>query len=294
MPAVTVIIATYNRSRVLRCALESLRAQTFRDFEAWVVGDACTDDSEAVVASFGDARMHWANLPARAGTQSGPNNEGLRRATGEYVAYLGHDDLWLPWHLETLVDVARREGADFAHAGVVFIGPEGPREVYGNAKTRAQVSVAPPSGWMHRRSTGERVGFWKMPADEPIGVDVGFQARAFEAGCRFAGTRNMSVLKFPSPWWRTYATDAAFPQQDYLSRMKADAARLQRNVLTDLALVYARRVDEPTVSSALKSALRAFQRRAGERYGVERWPLSQYLRWRTRRRRARAQQQRGL
>jgi glycosyltransferase involved in cell wall biosynthesis len=291
---VSVIIATYNRSRVLRCALESLRAQTFADFEAWIVGDACTDDSEAVVAAFRDGRLNWVNLPSRAGTQSGPNNEGLRRATREYVAYLGHDDLWLPWHLETLVATAARANADFAYASVVFIGPDGPREIYGDRKTRAQVSVAPPSGWMHRRGVAERVGFWRLPHEESVGVDVGFQARAFEAGLRFEPTTNATVLKFPSPWWRTYAADAAFPQQDFLARMHDDPARLQREVLTALALQYARRMDAPSVRGGLKSALRSLQREAGERYGVDRWPLAQYLRWRARRRRARSQRDRGL
>jgi len=294
MPLVTVIVPTYNRSRVLRCALESLRDQTYRDFETWIIGDACTDDSEAVVASFHDPRFHWTNLPQRCGSQSGPNNEGLGRAAGTFVAYLGHDDLWLPWHLETLVETATREGADFAHAGVIFIGPEGPREAYGDTKARAQVSVAPPSGWLHRRSIVETCGPWRGVPDEPIGVDVGFQARAFLAGFRFAPTHNMSVLKFPSPWWRTYAADAAFPQADYLARMKDDAARLHREVLTALVLRYARRVDTPSVSLGVKSALRAVQRRAGEWYGVDRWPLSQYLRWRVRRRRRRAQTARGL
>ena len=55
-PRVTVVVATYNRSNVLRYALDSLVAQSHSDWEAVIVGDRCTDDSEAVVASFGDAR----------------------------------------------------------------------------------------------------------------------------------------------------------------------------------------------------------------------------------------------
>src|SRR2546423_11256336 len=103
MPAVTVITAAYNSSRTLKCALTSLRDQTFADFEAWIIGDCCTDDSERVIRSFRDDCLHWANLPEHAGTQSAPNNEGFRRAGGPYIAYLGQDDLWLPWHLSSLV-----------------------------------------------------------------------------------------------------------------------------------------------------------------------------------------------
>jgi glycosyltransferase involved in cell wall biosynthesis len=66
-------------------------------------GDACTDDSAELVASYRDPRLHWFNLPTNSGYQSAPHNEGLRRARGRYVAYLNHDDLWLPNHLERLV-----------------------------------------------------------------------------------------------------------------------------------------------------------------------------------------------
>ncbi|HHX98562.1 MAG TPA: glycosyltransferase, partial [Lentisphaerae bacterium] len=65
-PEVSIITSTYNRSAVLRRAIESVRAQ--RDFDNWemcVVGDCTPDDSEAVVASFGDPRLRFYNLPVK-------------------------------------------------------------------------------------------------------------------------------------------------------------------------------------------------------------------------------------
>ncbi len=50
-PRVTVIIATYNRARLLAHAVESVRRQTISDWELLVGGDACTNDSAAVVAA---------------------------------------------------------------------------------------------------------------------------------------------------------------------------------------------------------------------------------------------------
>src|SRR3954469_5228985 len=100
VPRVTVIIATYNWSNVLPYSIGSVLRQTFTDFELLVVGDGCTDDSEQVVASIDDPRVRWINLSANTRHQSGPNNEGLRQARGMLIAYLGHDDLWLPHHLE--------------------------------------------------------------------------------------------------------------------------------------------------------------------------------------------------
>ncbi|MGE3958193.1 MAG: glycosyltransferase family 2 protein [Vicinamibacterales bacterium] len=293
MPRVSVVIATYNSSRVLRCALQSVCAQTYDDFDVWIVGDACTDDSAAVVEAFGDRRLHWVNLPSRVGGQYGPNNEGLRRASGEFIAYLGHDDLWFPWHLASVMAVVDQTGADFAYGGVVFMGPEGPREVYGNRKERAQVSVSPPSGWLHRRAIVDTCGPWRPPAVESIGTDVGFQARAFLAGYRFEPSRRVSVLKFPSHWWTLYARND-YPQETYLGRMRDDVDGLLRDVLNDLVFTYAERCDTPTVTAALARAFRAVERELGERYGVDRWPLSQYLRWRSARRRRRALVDRGL
>jgi glycosyltransferase involved in cell wall biosynthesis len=95
-PLVTVAIATYNCSDMLRWTLESVRNQDLANFEAWVVGDACSDDSGEVVAALGDPRFRWRNRERRSGSQTMPNNDALRLARGRYVAYLGHDDLWLP------------------------------------------------------------------------------------------------------------------------------------------------------------------------------------------------------
>ena len=66
-PHVSIVIATYNRSNVLRFAIESVRAQTVADFELIVIGDACTDDTAAVVNGFGDPRIRFENLPRNIG-----------------------------------------------------------------------------------------------------------------------------------------------------------------------------------------------------------------------------------
>src|SRR5437764_794116 len=107
IPSVSVIIATYNWSAALKCAIRSVLDQTLQDFELLIVGDACTDDTEQVVRSFDDARIKWFNLTKNHGSQYAPNNFGLKQAKAYYIAYLGHDDLWWPTHLTSLVETAR-------------------------------------------------------------------------------------------------------------------------------------------------------------------------------------------
>src|SRR4029078_7901504 len=111
----TVIMATFNQSQVLPYSIGSVIDQTWTDWELLVIRDGGTDDSGRVVAAIGDPRVRWIDLQPGTGHQYGPNNEGLRQARGEIVAYLGHDDLWLPHHLSLAVH-AIDTGADFVHA----------------------------------------------------------------------------------------------------------------------------------------------------------------------------------
>ncbi len=99
-PRVSIIIATRNRARLLREALESLRAQTFTDFEAIVIDDGFTDDTREVVGSFHD-RFRYIHQANRG--RSHARNRGLERARGRYVAFLDDDDLLRPNKLEIQV-----------------------------------------------------------------------------------------------------------------------------------------------------------------------------------------------
>ena len=107
-PTISIITATYNCSHILRYAIASVLNSDFDDWELIVVGDHCTDDTEACVAGFDDDRIRFFNLEVNSGQQATPNNFGLSKARGEYVCYLNHDDLFLPWHLSTMLEAARR------------------------------------------------------------------------------------------------------------------------------------------------------------------------------------------
>lgn len=157
-PRVTVVLATFNRSNVLRHTLTSLLSQTVADFEAIVVGDACTDDTAAVVASFSDSRLVFRNLAANVGDQSGPNNIGMAAARAPAIAFLNHDDLWFPDHLErglALLDA----GADVALAG--FVSAPAPERVVAPTGAYSPHQNVPASAWIFRAGLRETVGPWR-------------------------------------------------------------------------------------------------------------------------------------
>jgi glycosyltransferase involved in cell wall biosynthesis len=196
MPRVTVIIATFNWSSVLPYSIGSVLRQTMSDFEVLVVGDGCTDDSEAVVASIGDPRVRWINLPSNTGHQSGPNNEGLRQAKGELIAYLGHDDLWLPHHLSSLVTAIERSDAGMVHSLIACVSPDG--EVIPASLWPEKGLWGPPSCTLHRKLVTETAGGWRDYREIDVPPEVDLWRRVRDAGFQFMFVPRLTAIKFPA------------------------------------------------------------------------------------------------
>jgi glycosyltransferase involved in cell wall biosynthesis len=222
-PRVTVIIPTYNWSSVLPYSIGSVLRQSFTDFELLVIGDGCTDDSEQVVTAIADPRVRWINLPVNAGHQSAPNNEGLRLARGSIIAYLGHDDLWLPHHLEVMV-AAIDAGADVAHSIVHMIDAEGnilppPR---GLLRFVPGLSM-PPTGVAHRRIATERAGGWRDYRTLSMDPETDLWQRMHEAGFTFQCAPRLTAVKFPASWREdVYKKRSSHEQQQWTDRILND------------------------------------------------------------------------
>lgn len=165
MPRVTVIMATHNWATVLPYSIGSALGQTFTDFELLVMGDGCTDHSEQVVNAMSDPRVSWCGLTPRCGHQSGPNNEGIRRAKGDVIAYLGHDDLWLPNHLQTLVS-AIDGGACLVFGTTLMVDPRRRPETWPPREwAYTPGEWIPPTTVAHDRSVLEAIGGWRHPRE---------------------------------------------------------------------------------------------------------------------------------
>lgn len=129
-PLVSVIIPTYNRAALLLEAVDSVLAQSFRDFELIVVDDGSTDDSLSRLAARGFAvACPGPGLPdpgreggvplfllplERRGTPGRARNRGAERARGRFLAFLDSDDLWHPDKLALQLRLLTSRGADGA------------------------------------------------------------------------------------------------------------------------------------------------------------------------------------
>lgn len=99
-PGVSVIVPAFNAAWCIRRAVESVLAQSFRDFELIVVDDGSTDNTAAVLDGYGtDLRV----VSKRNGGLSSARNSGIEAANGHYIAFLDADDWWLPAKLERQV-----------------------------------------------------------------------------------------------------------------------------------------------------------------------------------------------
>ena len=103
MPTVSVVIPVYNQAQYLTSAIQSVLAQTYRDFEIIVVDDGSTDDTPYVAQQSGDAIRY---IRQENQGQAAARNAGIRQAQGEYIALLDSDDQWLPTYLETMLSLA--------------------------------------------------------------------------------------------------------------------------------------------------------------------------------------------
>ncbi|MBL8114599.1 MAG: glycosyltransferase family 2 protein [Acidobacteria bacterium] len=222
-PRVSVVIATYNRSNVLRHTLTSLLSQTVADFEAIVVGDACSDDTAEVVASFSDPRLVFRNLAANVGDQSGPNNVGMAAARAPVIAFLNHDDLWFPDHLERGLALLDAE-ADVALAGWVR-GPAPERVVAARGAYSPHQNV-PASAWVFRAGLRETVGPWRHRRELFNIPSQDWLFRAYRKGLRLRHTGIPTLLVVNSVVDAgSYALRLEERQAAYLEAMRDPAFR---------------------------------------------------------------------
>lgn len=99
----SVIMPLYNKQDTVIESIQSILAQTVRDFEIIVVDDGSSDDSAARAESVSDPRVSV--LRKKNGGVSAARNYGVVRAKGDYICFLDADDLWLPNHLEALQEL---------------------------------------------------------------------------------------------------------------------------------------------------------------------------------------------
>ena len=133
-PLVSVLMPTYNRSALLKLAIESVLAQTFTDYELLIVDNCSTDDTASVVGGFADSRIVYHRHDRNVGAVLN-YNRALRLAKGKYIYTFSDDDLMWPENLAKKVAVLEEHpNVGLVHSSINTINVDG-EETWGHWAT---------------------------------------------------------------------------------------------------------------------------------------------------------------
>lgn len=112
MPAISVIIPIYNVEKYLRRCLDSVKNQTFPDWEAICVNDGSPDNSAEILEEYAKKDARFKIVNKENGGLSDARNAGMAVASGKYILYLDSDDFIHPQTMKIAYSLALRDGSD--------------------------------------------------------------------------------------------------------------------------------------------------------------------------------------
>lgn len=108
MPKVSIIVPSYNRAEFIPATLDSILAQTFKDFELIFVDDGSTDDTEVILARYANHDERIRYIKQSNSERAVARSNGMKHAQGEYIALVDSDDIWYPQKLEKQLEILER------------------------------------------------------------------------------------------------------------------------------------------------------------------------------------------
>ena len=184
-PTVSICIPAYQAERYLPETLQSVREQSFRDWELIVIEDGSQDGTEEIVRRFaGDVsqkvvfQRHAENrgLPAT-------RNTAIAQARAKFIALLDADDYWEPGHLETIVADLSETGADLVHSGSVLFDSNTRRTLEIRAPSPEQVREFPRSLFV--------ADYIIQPASAALTKELWERVGGFDESYRYVEDREM-------------------------------------------------------------------------------------------------------
>lgn len=106
---VSVIMPSWNTEKFIAESVESVLRQTYKNLELIIVDDCSTDNTDEVVHSFSDPRIRYYHNRNNSGAAI-TRNHALKKAQGEWIAFLDSDDLWMPDKLELQIKFMQEHG----------------------------------------------------------------------------------------------------------------------------------------------------------------------------------------
>jgi len=138
-PTVSILMNCFNGEKHLREAIDSVIAQTYKDWELVFFDNVSTDRSADIFKSYDDKRLKY--VRAKIHTDLGGGRaSAYEYLTGDYIAILDVDDIWMPQKLSLQIPLFKDGEVGMVICDTVFFTPERQKVLYG--------SKSPPEGWV--------------------------------------------------------------------------------------------------------------------------------------------------
>ena len=217
-PLVSIVVPTHTATQALfERALPSVLAQTHRNLEVLVVGDAVSADVGCAIAALDDDRIRFANLTQRLVSHPEPRrhwlggstmarNEAARHARGQWTVHFDHDDYLRPYAISSLLELARDSGAEVAYGGFEHHRPDGSAARYLRFPPERE-RFAWPTALVHG---GLRFFERELVAsDLELPGDIYMLVRMLRAGVRFAMLNEIVLDYYASALWGSARTETS-------------------------------------------------------------------------------------
>ena len=233
---ISILLPTRNRSRMLKeRAIPTVLGQSHENWELLVVGDCCIDDTEEVVKSFNDPRIKFFNLPekiyhypkddAKAEWLAGPVyalNKALEMVTGDYIARLDDDDIWMDYHLKKSLSFLRHYDYEFVSSVAIAVENGVARQIapyFINANTSKAIQVGSVQTWLYSaeyESLKYNPECWHRSWNANNEVD--WYLRLYEECDRFGYAYEYHALVLPRPGLTTIGSRAYIQERNELQK----------------------------------------------------------------------------
>ena len=140
-PLVTVIIPTHEHDESLEYSVRSVLEQTVTELEVVIIGDGVTSDVRTIAERLDrvESRVRFEDHPKTPRHGESLRDRVIRDVSSPFIAYNGDDDLWLPRHLETMIEVIGER--DFAHPlPILIVGGAEPLHIASNLRDPTSVA----------------------------------------------------------------------------------------------------------------------------------------------------------
>lgn len=116
LPTVSINLCCYNSEKFLEETIQSIFAQTYKDWELVIINDGSTDSTESIIKQYIDRGYPIIYCWQENHGLGYSRNEALKRSKGKYIAFIDHDDIWLPAKLEKQISLfSDNSGIDFIY-----------------------------------------------------------------------------------------------------------------------------------------------------------------------------------